>query len=89
MEQAAGLERAAGWGDLLRGRALMQLVLITFGIGCHAFNEFAISAAPPLALTEIGGLRLINWVYGLYSSARWPAGWPARRWGGASARGGR
>ena len=41
-------------------------MLITFGIGCHAFNEFAINAALPLALAEIGGLRLINWVYGLY-----------------------
>lgn len=59
-------EVQGGWSALLARGALPRLALVTAGIGLHAFNEFAIAAALPIGLQEIGGLERIAWVFGLY-----------------------
>jgi MFS family permease len=43
-----------------------MLGLISSGIGLHAFNQFAIVAAMPLAAAELGGRDWFSWVYSLY-----------------------
>ena len=43
-----------------------MLGLISAGIGLHAFNQFAIVAAMPLAAAELGGRDWFSWVYSLY-----------------------
>jgi MFS family permease len=43
-----------------------MLALISSGIGLHAFNQFAIVAAMPLAAAELGGRDWYSWVYSLY-----------------------
>lgn len=56
----------AGWSELLRGRNAIMLALTSAGIGLHAFNQFAIVAALPPAVAEIGGARWFSWAYTLY-----------------------
>ncbi len=55
-----------GWKTLLSGRNGLMLGLISAGIGLHAFNQFAIVAAMPLAAAELGGRDWFSWVYSLY-----------------------
>ncbi len=55
-----------GYASLLRGREGRMLGLISAGIGLHAFNQFAIVAAMPLAAAELGGREWFSWVYSLY-----------------------
>lgn len=66
MAERSGAPAAEGWGALLSGGAAVRLGLVTAGVGLHAFNEFAIAAALPLGLQQIGGIERIAWVYGLY-----------------------
>ncbi len=54
------------WATLLSGRNAVMLALVSTGIGLHAFNQFAIVAAMPLAAAELGGADLYSWAYGLY-----------------------
>ncbi len=61
----AGAE-ALGYASLLRGESGRMLALISSGIGLHAFNQFAIVAAMPLAAAELGGREWYSWVYSLY-----------------------
>ncbi|WP_312402516.1 MFS transporter [Rhizobium sp.] len=57
---------ASGYAGLLRGESGRMLALISSGIGLHAFNQFAIVAAMPLAAAELGGRDWYSWVYSLY-----------------------
>jgi MFS family permease len=57
---------APGTAALLKGRSGLMLGLISSGIGLHAFNQFAIVAAMPLAAAELGGREWFSWVYSLY-----------------------
>lgn len=57
---------AAGYASLLRGESGRMLALISSGIGLHAFNQFAIVSAMPLAAAELGGRDWYSWVYSLY-----------------------
>lgn len=57
---------ASGYADLLSGESGRMLALISSGIGLHAFNQFAIVAAMPLAAAELGGRDWYSWVYSLY-----------------------
>lgn len=57
---------APGYADLLKGESGRMLALISSGIGLHAFNQFAIVAAMPLAAAELGGREWYSWVYSLY-----------------------
>ncbi|WP_177230726.1 MFS transporter [Rhizobium sp. NFR07] len=59
---AATRSGASLWG----GRQGLMLGLISSGIGLHAFNQFAIVAAMPLAAAELGGRDWFSWVYSLY-----------------------
>lgn len=62
MDQQAAGDRQALW----TGRQGLMLGLISSGIGLHAFNQFAIVAAMPLAAAELGGRDWFSWVYSLY-----------------------
>lgn len=55
-----------GYASLLTGESGRMLALISGGIGLHAFNQFAIVAATPLAAAELGGREWYSWVYSLY-----------------------
>ena len=55
-----------GYASLLTGDSGRMLALISSGIGLHAFNQFAIVAAMPLAAAELGGREWYSWVYSLY-----------------------
>lgn len=57
---------AAGYASLLRGESGRMLALISSGIGLHAFNQFAIVSAMPLAAAELDGRDWYSWVYSLY-----------------------
>lgn len=57
---------ASGYASLLSGESGRMLALISSGIGLHAFNQFAIVAAMPLAAAELGGRDWYSWVYSLY-----------------------
>jgi len=63
--EPAGAE-AGGYANLLSGESGRMLALISSGIGLHAFNQFAIVAAMPLAAAELGGREWYSWVYSLY-----------------------
>ncbi|AYD00195.1 MFS transporter [Neorhizobium sp. NCHU2750] len=52
--------------SLMSGENGRMLALISSGIGLHAFNQFAIVAAMPLAAAELGGRGWFSWVYSLY-----------------------
>ena len=55
-----------GWGELLSGTNLSLLTVISSGIGLHAFNQFAVVTALPVAVNEIGGAAFYSWAYSLY-----------------------
>ncbi|MNS35207.1 putative multidrug-efflux transporter [compost metagenome] len=55
-----------GWGELLSGANLSLLTVISSGIGLHAFNQFAVVTALPVAVNEIGGAGFYSWAYSLY-----------------------
>ncbi|MCZ7939417.1 MFS transporter [Agrobacterium salinitolerans] len=55
-----------GWGELLSGANLSLLTVISSGIGLHAFNQFAVVTALPVAVNEIGGAAFYSWAYSLY-----------------------
>ena len=55
-----------GWGELLSGANLSLLTVISSGIGLHAFNQFAVVTALPVAVNEIGGAAYYSWAYSLY-----------------------
>ncbi|MGI2031477.1 MFS transporter [Rhizobium panacihumi] len=61
-----GVSVEESWPVLLSGRNAVMLALVSTGIGLHAFNQFAIVAAMPLAAAELGGTHLFSWAYGLY-----------------------
>ncbi|XUY28206.1 MFS transporter [Agrobacterium sp. rho-8.1] len=54
------------WVELLRGKNLALLMAISAGIGLHAFNQFAIVAALPVAVADIGGALIYSWAYSIY-----------------------
>ena len=56
----------ASWAALLSGRSGAVLALISSGIALHAFNQFAIVAAMPLAAAELDGTASFSWAYSLY-----------------------
>ncbi len=56
----------SSWAALLRGRNLALLMAISAGIGLHAFNQFAIVAALPVAVADIGGALIYSWAYSIY-----------------------
>lgn len=56
----------SSWAALLRGRNLALLLAISAGIGLHAFNQFAIVAALPVAVADIGGALIYSWAYSIY-----------------------
>ena len=62
----ADIMRGDRWGELLSGRNLALLMAISAGIGLHAFNQFAIVAALPVAVAEIGGASIYSWAYSIY-----------------------
>ncbi len=55
-----------GWGELLSGANLSLLTVISAGIGLHAFNQFAVVTALPVAVNDIGGAGFYSWAYSLY-----------------------
>ena len=55
-----------GWRELLSGANLSLLTVISSGIGLHAFNQFAVVTALPVAVNEIGGAAYYSWAYSLY-----------------------
>ncbi len=55
-----------GWSELLSGANLSLLTVISSGIGLHAFNQFAVVTALPVAVNEIGGASFYSWAYSLY-----------------------
>jgi MFS family permease len=55
-----------GWSELLSGANLSLLTVIASGIGLHAFNQFAVVTALPVAVNEIGGAGFYSWAYSLY-----------------------
>ncbi|WP_174020232.1 MFS transporter [Agrobacterium fabrum] len=55
-----------GWGELLSGANLSLLTVISSGIGLHAFNQFAVVTALPVAVNDIGGAGFYSWAYSLY-----------------------
>ncbi|OOO36475.1 MFS transporter [Agrobacterium sp. YIC 4121] len=55
-----------GWSELLSGANLSLLTVISSGIGLHAFNQFAVVTALPVAVNEIGGAAFYSWAYSLY-----------------------
>lgn len=55
-----------GWSELLSGANLSLLTVISSGIGLHAFNQFAVVTALPVAVNEIGGAGFYSWAYSLY-----------------------
>lgn len=55
-----------GWSELLSGANLSLLTVISSGIGLHAFNQFAVVTALPVAVKEIGGAAFYSWAYSLY-----------------------
>jgi MFS family permease len=55
-----------GWMELLSGANLSLLTVISSGIGLHAFNQFAVVTALPVAVREIGGAAFYSWAYSLY-----------------------
>ncbi|MDY6963643.1 MAG: hypothetical protein SV862_17325, partial [Pseudomonadota bacterium] len=59
-------ETGTTWAALLSGRSGAVLGLISAGIALHAFNQFAIVAALPLAAAELGGTATFSWAYSLY-----------------------
>jgi MFS family permease len=63
---AASGNAPSGSPSLLAGESGRMLALISSGIGLHAFNQFAIVAAMPLAAAELGGRDWFSWVYSLY-----------------------
>ena len=58
--------RNTEWSALFAGNHGLMLGLISAGIGLHAFNQFAIVAAMPLAAAELGGMSAFSWAYSLY-----------------------
>ncbi len=54
------------WSELLGGANLSLLTVISSGIGLHAFNQFAVVTALPVAVREIGGTAFYSWAYSLY-----------------------
>ena len=62
----ADIIRGDRWAELLSGRNLALLMAISAGIGLHAFNQFAIVAALPVAVAEIGGASIYSWAYSIY-----------------------
>ncbi|MFN7104190.1 MAG: MFS transporter [Pseudorhizobium sp.] len=59
-------EGDASWTSLLAGPSGTVLALISSGIALHAFNQFAIVAAMPLAAAELNGTASFSWAYSLY-----------------------
>ncbi|MDS7596526.1 MFS transporter [Agrobacterium tumefaciens] len=55
-----------GWPELLSGANLSLLTVISSGIGLHAFNQFAVVTALPVAVREIGGAAFYSWAYSVY-----------------------
>lgn len=55
-----------GWLELLSGANLALLTVISAGIGLHAFNQFAVVTALPVAVSEIGGAAFYSWAYSVY-----------------------
>ncbi|MGI8399126.1 MFS transporter [Agrobacterium deltaense] len=55
-----------GWSELLSGANLSLLTVISSGIGLHAFSQFAVVTALPVAVNEIGGAAFYSWAYSLY-----------------------
>lgn len=62
----AQMTQRSSWAELLSGRNLALLMAISAGIGLHAFNQFAIVAALPIAVSEIGGTSIYSWAYSIY-----------------------
>ena len=55
-----------GWKALLAAPYGLRLMAVSIGIGLHAFNEVAIGPVLPIAVTALGGLALLPFVYAVF-----------------------
>lgn len=54
------------WADLLSRDLLPKTLLVSFGIGLHAFNEIAIAPVLPVAVLDLHGVRFLPWAWSLF-----------------------
>lgn len=55
-----------GWHELVVAPYGLRLMVISAGIGLHAFNEVAIAPVLPIALDLLGGISLLPFVYAAF-----------------------
>ncbi|HSF32333.1 MAG TPA: MFS transporter [Candidatus Tectomicrobia bacterium] len=60
---------AASWSALFRGRHLAYTVLLTLGVGVHAFGIHLVATVLPSVVTDIGGAAFYAWATMLYIMA--------------------
>ena len=54
------------WADLFTRALLSKTLLVSSGIGLHAFNEIAIAPVLPVAVLDLDGVRLLPWAWSLF-----------------------
>lgn len=78
-----------GWKALLAPPHGLRLMAVSIGIGLHAFNEVAIGPVLPIAVTALGGVALLPFVYAVFFASIMAGGLSAsplrRRLGARSA----
>ncbi|WP_349508932.1 MFS transporter [Agrobacterium vitis] len=62
------------WRDLFAPGLRAATVMVSLGVGLHAFNAFLVSTALPSAIAELGGAQWLPWTSTLYLAASIIAG---------------
>jgi MFS family permease len=60
---------AASWSALFRGRHLAYTLLLTLGVGVHAFGMHLVATVLPSVVADIGGTAFYAWATMLYIMA--------------------
>ncbi|MEC7570535.1 MAG: MFS transporter, partial [Pseudomonadota bacterium] len=68
------MAETARWRELLAAEVWPPVALFCFGIWLHAADGTLIATILPVAVDEIGGLRIVNWAVALYELGTITAG---------------
>ena len=68
------MSETARWRELLAADVWPPVALFCFGIWLHAADATLIATILPVAVDEIGGLRIVNWAVALYELGTITAG---------------
>ncbi|BCH65166.1 MFS transporter [Agrobacterium vitis] len=73
-EADATMPENGHWRDLFAPGLGAATVMVSLGVGLHAFNAFLVSTALPSAIAELGGAQWLPWTSTLYLAASIVAG---------------